>query len=98
MIGTRVHSLQLTSFGRLEQPAQRLSKLRSYNDLHAYAFSNLCRIWWAKALSKRVPYPVVCLHPGVAAGTAMLQHMGRLTQTGRKVASVKPPRRATTSR
>lgn len=48
----------------------------SYNDLHAYAFSNLCRIWWAKALSKRVPYPVVCLHPGVAAGTAMLQHMG----------------------
>lgn len=48
----------------------------NYNDLHAYAFSNLCRILWARALAKRVPYPVVSLHPGVCGGTGMLQHMG----------------------
>ena len=48
----------------------------NYHDLHAYAFSNLCRILWARALAKRVPYPVVSLHPGVCGGTGMLQHMG----------------------
>jgi nucleoside-diphosphate-sugar epimerase len=29
----------------------------------AYGFSNLCRILWARALSRRTPYPVVSLHP-----------------------------------
>ena len=48
----------------------------NYNDLHAYAFSNLCRILWARALAKKVPYPVVSVHPGVSANTGMLQHMG----------------------
>eukprot|EP00438_Fugacium_kawagutii_P019147 Skav209215 [mRNA] locus=scaffold1751:89812:90705:- [translate_table: standard] len=50
----------------------------NYRDLHAYAFSNLCRILWARALAKRVPYPVVSLHPGVCGGTGMLRHMGWL--------------------
>ena len=27
-------------------------------------------------MAKRVQYPVVSLHPGVATGTGMLQHMG----------------------
>jgi len=35
----------------------------------AYGFSNLCRILWAKALSKKVSYPVVSLHPACALGT-----------------------------
>ena len=52
----------------------------SYNDLQAYAFSNLCRVLWARALAKRVPYPVVSLHPGVVGGTGMLQHMGWLAR------------------
>jgi hypothetical protein len=46
-----------------------------YDSLHAYAFSNLCRLLWARAYSGRVSYPVLCLHPGVIAGTGMMQHM-----------------------
>ncbi|KAK3283419.1 hypothetical protein CYMTET_8886 [Cymbomonas tetramitiformis] len=46
-----------------------------YDSLHAYAFSNLCRLLWAQELAQRVSYPVVCLHPGVIGGTGMLQHM-----------------------
>jgi len=47
----------------------------SYNELHAYAFSNLCRILWTRELAKRVEYPVVCLHPAVvASGSSMMQH------------------------
>ena len=43
---------------------------------HAYGFSNLCRILWAKALSKRVSYPVVSLHPACATGTDMGKNIG----------------------
>lgn len=50
-------------------PAER------YDSLHAYAFSNLCRVLWARALAPTVPYPVVSLHPGVVTGTGMVQHM-----------------------
>jgi len=48
----------------------------NYDSLHAYAFSNLCRLLWARAAAPKLPYPVVSLHPGVVAGTGMLQHMG----------------------
>jgi len=30
---------------------------------HSYCFSNVCRILWARALARRVDYPVVSLHP-----------------------------------
>ena len=33
----------------------------------SYSFSNICRILWARALAKRVPYPVLSLHPAVAS-------------------------------
>ena len=49
---------------------------QNYKDLHAYAFSNLCRTLWARALATKVPYPVVSVHPGLSANTGMLQHMG----------------------
>ena len=48
----------------------------NYNAGHAYGFSNLCRILWAKALSKRVSYPVVSLHPACATGTGMGANIG----------------------
>lgn len=53
-----------------------------YDPLNGYAYSNLCRILWTRAKADRLaragaPYPVVCLHPGVQAGTDMVQHMGR---------------------
>lgn len=51
----------------------------AYDSLRAYAFSNLCRILWSRELARRVPYPVICLHPGVVGGTGMLQHMGVCT-------------------
>ena len=39
-------------------------------DCHrAYAFSNLARVLWARALSRVVPYPVVSLHPACSGGT-----------------------------
>ena len=52
----------------------------TYDPLRAYAFSNLCRILWTRAKAAELrangaPYPIVCLHPGVAGGTGMLQHM-----------------------
>lgn len=47
----------------------------SYDMFHAYAFSNLCRILWTRELARKVPYPAVCLHPGIVDGTGMLQHM-----------------------
>lgn len=46
-----------------------------YEQFHAYAFSNFCRILWTRELAKKVSYPVVCLHPGIVDGTGMLQHM-----------------------
>lgn len=57
----------------------------TYDPLRAYAFSNLCRILWTRAKAAKLaeagappPYPVVCLHPGVAGGTGMIQHMSVL--------------------
>ena len=35
----------------------------NFSPWRAYAFSNLCRILWAKALSTQVRYPVISLHP-----------------------------------
>jgi retinol dehydrogenase-12 len=49
-----------------------------YDSLRAYAFSNLCRILWCRKVAREVPYPCVCLHPAVVAGTGMMQHMGIL--------------------
>ena len=51
-------------------------KKENYNAGHAYGFSNLCRILWAKALSKRVSYPVISLHPACATGTGMGKNIG----------------------
>ena len=48
-------------------------------DVHAaYAFSNLCRVAWARGLARRAAYPVVSFHPACAADTAMAQHMSAL--------------------
>jgi NAD(P)-dependent dehydrogenase (short-subunit alcohol dehydrogenase family) len=42
----------------------------------AYGFSNLCRILWARALSRRVAYPVVSLHPASGPPTDAGRNMG----------------------
>ena len=65
---------RITSWERVPPPQE------TYDPLRAYAFSNLCRILWtrdkANCLARGgAPYPIVCLHPGVAGGTGMLQHM-----------------------
>uniref|UniRef100_A0A7S0A010 Protochlorophyllide reductase n=1 Tax=Pyrodinium bahamense TaxID=73915 RepID=A0A7S0A010_9DINO len=59
----------------LDCELRTVSSGNGYDPLHAYAFSNLCRIWWARQLASEVSYPVVCLHPGVIGGTGMMQHM-----------------------
>lgn len=46
-----------------------------YHPLHAYAFSNLCRILGTRELARRRPYPVLCVHPGNSADTSIMQHM-----------------------
>ena len=48
---------------------------QAYDPLHAYAYSNLCRILWIKAKAKRASFPLVSLHPGVVGGTGMVRHM-----------------------
>ena len=53
-------------------------RAQGYDSLRAYAFSNLCRTLWCRAEARRCPYPVVCLHPAVVAGTGMMAHMGLL--------------------
>ena len=53
-------------------------RAEGYDSLRAYAFSNLCRTLWCRAEARRCPYPVVCLHPAVVAGTGMMAHMGLL--------------------
>lgn len=55
-----------------ELPPQRAS----YDEHRAYAFSNLCRVLWARALAAREPYPVVSLHPACSGGTEAGRHMG----------------------
>lgn len=57
-------------FRKLLPPPREL-----YHPLHAYAFSNLCRILGARELARRRPYPVVCVHPGNSADTSIMQHM-----------------------
>jgi len=44
---------------------------------HSYCFSNVCRILWARALARRVAYPVVSLHPACAQ-TDIAASFGRL--------------------
>ena len=46
-------------------------RAQNFRYYHSYGFSNLCRILWARALSKSVSYPVVSLHP---ASTVANQH------------------------
>lgn len=50
-------------------------KKENFNPWRAYAFSNLCRILWAKALSKRVKYPVISLHPASGPPTDAGRHL-----------------------
>ena len=47
----------------------------AYDEHRAYAFSNLCRVLWARALARHVAYPVVSLHPACSAGTGMGRNM-----------------------
>jgi len=52
---------------------------KNYDEIHAYAFSNFCRILWTRKLASKVDYPVVCIHPAVVAqGSSMLQHTNLL--------------------
>jgi len=51
-------------------------RAEAFGYAHAYGFSNLCRILWARALAARAPYPVVSLHPACAAGTAAGRNLG----------------------
>lgn len=53
-------------------------KKENFNYGHAYGFSNLCRILWTRALAKKVPYPVVSLHPACSPGTDAGRNMGPL--------------------
>lgn len=58
----------------LTGPAINLDKelpprAQNFSVPHAYAFSNLCA--FARGLSKRVPYPVISLHPAAAPSTGM---------------------------
>lgn len=46
-----------------------------FSPWRAYAFSNLCRILWAKALSEKVNYPVISLHPASGPPTEAGRHM-----------------------
>jgi len=78
--GSRVVCISSESHCRVQETNFDLNKElppkeENYDSLHGYAFSNLARIWWVRVLSQKVPYPVVSLHPGVVAGTGMLQHM-----------------------
>lgn len=65
---------RVSSFSDVDLPPPK----SSYDSLHAYAFSNLCRLLWAKHLSRTSPYPVLVLHPGVVGGTGMMRHMSFL--------------------
>lgn len=53
-------------------------RAEAFDCQRAYAFSNLARILWARALARpgRLPYPVVSLHPACSGGTAAGQHLG----------------------
>jgi NAD(P)-dependent dehydrogenase (short-subunit alcohol dehydrogenase family) len=79
---SRLVVLSSESHRRIEEPIDISIELpprpENYDSLRAYAFSNLARLLWARALSKRVSYPVLVMHPGVVANTGMMQHMGVL--------------------
>lgn len=59
--------------------AAELPPREAGHDVHrAYAFSNLCRVAWARGLARRVKYPVVSYHPACSAATGMGQHLSAL--------------------
>lgn len=78
--GSRVVVLASEAHRRITRWEALPPAKETYDPLRAYAFSNLCRILWTRAKAaelraKGSPYPIVCLHPGVAGGTGMMQHM-----------------------
>lgn len=51
-------------------------KKENHDGLRAYAFSNLARILFTRKFADKSEVPMYSVHPGVVAGTGMLQYIG----------------------